>query len=222
MIMNNPLWWQEMWKAIWAHLQEPEADLTVFHVPAHKISTPPGKQEADALAKICTLANDLVAVDNADWLHQKCGHDSAQGGWSTAKKEVLELTFKGSNSGVSKGPSVSLHICQTPQAVRDRQTDHTGPLLLNRSTKYALVCVDTDSGLTQAFPCWWANHVATIKGLKKLSTIYGYPYKIVTGGSHISKDMIYKYGQKNMILNGGSTSPMIHKQWGCWEKEQCP
>lgn len=69
MIINNPLWWQEMWKAIWAHLQELEADLTVFHVPAHKISTPPGKQEADASAKICTLANDLVAVDNADWLH---------------------------------------------------------------------------------------------------------------------------------------------------------
>lgn len=47
-------------------LPEPEADLTVFHVPAHKISTPTGNQEADALTKICTLANDTVAVDTVD------------------------------------------------------------------------------------------------------------------------------------------------------------
>lgn len=43
---------------IWAHLQEPEADLAVFHVPAHKASTPLGNQEADVLAKIYTLATD--------------------------------------------------------------------------------------------------------------------------------------------------------------------
>lgn len=52
MIMNKPLWGQEMWKNIWAHLQEPETDLSVFHVPAHRVSTPPGNQEADVLAKI--------------------------------------------------------------------------------------------------------------------------------------------------------------------------
>lgn len=43
---------QDSWKDIWAHLQEPEVVLTVFHIPAHKALTPPGNQEADALAQI--------------------------------------------------------------------------------------------------------------------------------------------------------------------------
>lgn len=45
------------------YLQEPKADLVV---PAHKLSTPPGNQEAGALAKIHALATDL-SVNTADW-----------------------------------------------------------------------------------------------------------------------------------------------------------
>lgn len=54
---------EKMWKDIWTHLQEPKADLVV---PAPKLSTPPGNQEAGALAKIHTLATDL-SVNTADW-----------------------------------------------------------------------------------------------------------------------------------------------------------
>ena len=50
MVMNKPFWGQDMWKDIWVHLQEPEAVLTVFHLLAYKVLTPPGNQEADALA----------------------------------------------------------------------------------------------------------------------------------------------------------------------------
>ena len=50
MIMNKPLWGQDMWKDIWVHLQEPSAVLTVFHIPAHEALTAPGNQEADVLA----------------------------------------------------------------------------------------------------------------------------------------------------------------------------
>ena len=39
---------------------------------------------------------------------------------------------------------------------------------------YVLVCTDTVPGLTQAFPCHFANQDATIRGLEKLR----YPYQI--------------------------------------------
>lgn len=92
MIINKPLWGQEMWKNIWALLQEPEADLIVlvFHVPAHRVSPPPGNQEAQVLAKICTLATDLSA-DMADWLHQRSGHYSDSIAWHIFKEARLPL-----------------------------------------------------------------------------------------------------------------------------------
>lgn len=34
-IISEPLWGLEMWENIWVLLQEPEAVLTVFRVPAH-------------------------------------------------------------------------------------------------------------------------------------------------------------------------------------------
>lgn len=47
--MNKPLLRQEMWKDIWAYLQDPEANLAIFHGPADKVSIPPVNQEADVL-----------------------------------------------------------------------------------------------------------------------------------------------------------------------------
>lgn len=90
--MNKPLWVQEMWKNIWTRLQEPDANL-VFHVPAHKVPTASGNQEADALAKTHALVTDL-SVDTADWIHQKSGHQSIQVGWCIAKEEALEFQLK--------------------------------------------------------------------------------------------------------------------------------
>lgn len=52
--------------------QQHEADL-VFHVPAHKASSPPGNQETDALVKVHALATELSA-DTAVWVHRKSGH----------------------------------------------------------------------------------------------------------------------------------------------------
>ena len=43
------------------------------------------------------------------------------------------------------------------QLERDWQTDYLDPLSLGESSKYAWICVDTVSGLTQAFPCRFAN-----------------------------------------------------------------
>lgn len=53
--MNKPLWGQDMWKDVWVHLQKPEAVLTVFHIPAHKVLTPSDNQEPDVLAGVRAL-----------------------------------------------------------------------------------------------------------------------------------------------------------------------
>lgn len=42
---------QQMWKEIWAYLQESEASLFVFHAPAHKVPTTPDDHKVDASAK---------------------------------------------------------------------------------------------------------------------------------------------------------------------------
>ena len=52
MMMHKPLWGQDMCKDIRVHLQESEAVLIVFLISAHRALTPPGNQEADALAQI--------------------------------------------------------------------------------------------------------------------------------------------------------------------------
>lgn len=53
--------------------------------------------------------------------------------------------------------------------MRNWQIDGTDPFPLSQDSKYTLVCVDTVTGLTQAFHCHCANQAATIMGLRKLS-----------------------------------------------------
>ena len=77
---------------IWVCLQEPEAILPVFHVLARKALTPPGNQEADALAWVQSLATDPSA-DTADWMHGKSGHHRAWVGWHIAKDVGLPLKY---------------------------------------------------------------------------------------------------------------------------------
>lgn len=51
MTMNQPLWSQDIWKDIWVCLQETEVVFTICHIPTHKVLTPTGNQEANALAQ---------------------------------------------------------------------------------------------------------------------------------------------------------------------------
>lgn len=74
---------------IWAHLQEPEAVLTVFHVPT-QILTPPGNHRTDVLAQYKPLATDL-SVNTADW--EQSGHHCAQVGGHIAKDARLPLRY---------------------------------------------------------------------------------------------------------------------------------
>lgn len=50
------------------------------------------------------------------------------------------------------------------------QIDYIDPLCLRESSRYAFTCVDTVSGLTQAFHCCYTNQAANIRGLETLST----------------------------------------------------
>ena len=56
---------QAVWRDTWVCLQEPEAILILFRIPARKALTPPGNQEADAPAQTRALATDPL-VDTAD------------------------------------------------------------------------------------------------------------------------------------------------------------
>lgn len=53
-----------------------------------------------------------------------------------------------------------------------------GPLPISKSSKCALVCVDTLSGLTKAFSCHYAKKGASLIGLEKLSSLCEYLNKI--------------------------------------------
>lgn len=72
-------------KYIKRHLQEPEAILTVLcvcvcvggGVPVNKTLTPPGNQEANALAQVQAPSTIDPSVDMANWAHEQNGHHSA-------------------------------------------------------------------------------------------------------------------------------------------------
>lgn len=71
-------------KYIKRHLQEPEAILTVlcvcvggWCVPVNKTLTPPGNQEANALAQVQAPSTTDPSVDTANWVHEQNGHCSA-------------------------------------------------------------------------------------------------------------------------------------------------
>lgn len=91
------------------------------------------------------------------------------------------------------------------------------PFLLNEGSEYALACVDTAPGLTQAFPCPQANQDAIIRGLEKLSMVTLIELAAIDG--HISKLTIYKTGQKNTTSNRGAISFITHKEHGRWKGE---
>ena len=96
--------------------------------------------------------------------------------------------------------------------MRDWQIDYFGTLPPSEGFKYALICVDTASGLTQAFLCCPANQADTSRELEKLSTVYRYPCGI--DGDHRShfKGHDMQDWQKNMTLNDGFISLITCKQ----------
>lgn len=145
-------------------------------------------------------------------------------GWHTAKDAVLPLKYIGlinavmacpmcSKQGPRPQPKESRAVHWSSQLVRDWPVDYIGPLPLGEGSKYAWICVDTVSSLTQAFPCCCTNQAATIRGLEKLSTMYGYHYRISNdwGSRFKGHDM---QRAENMTLDGAFIPSVTYKQQG--------
>lgn len=66
-------------------------------------------------------------------------------------------------------------IYQNFKIVKDWQIDYKGPFPPNEVFKYVLICVDTMSGLTQAFSCYQATN---IRALGKQVPLYRHPHGI--------------------------------------------
>ena len=102
--------------------------------------------------------------------------------------------------------------------MRDWQIDYIGLPFLIEGSKCALLCVDSESGLTQAFSCHCGNQVATIRELEKLRIMYGYSHQIDSDGGHISKVMMCKTGKEHdfewsfHLLYGPQTVVLIERK----------
>lgn len=103
-------------------------------------------------------------------------------------------------------------IYQNFKIVKDWQIDYKGPFPPNEVFKYVLICVDTMSGLTQAFSCYQATNNRALGKLKYHCTDILMEQTVIR--PHILRVMACKTGQKNTTLNGGFLSAITHRHQG--------
>lgn len=144
--MSGPFWGHNVWRDICVCRQECKAVLIISCIPTHKVLTPTGSQEGDALA-----VDSLVR--EADLVHRKSGLCCIQVGWHTVKDARFPLKYSNVVNGV-----IACHVCskqrprqqpkesgaihQSSQLMKYRPTNYIGPLLPSECFRYVLVCVD--------------------------------------------------------------------------------
>lgn len=149
--------------------------ITVYHVSAHQVTTPPGNQQADESAQICLL-EEVPAKRVAGWLHRKTGHKGQRTLWAVAKDWGLLLRYATMVQVCQVCPSYSLQrpwaiprdtgqIARSNQPAQRRQMDSTGPLPLSDGCQHALTSADTATGLLQTYPSKRATQKTTMRGL---------------------------------------------------------
>uniref|UniRef100_A0A9L0SZA0 Ig-like domain-containing protein n=1 Tax=Equus caballus TaxID=9796 RepID=A0A9L0SZA0_HORSE len=69
-------------------------------------------------------------------------------------------------------------IAGNNQPAQCQKMDYTGPLPLSDGCQYGLTCVDTSTGLLQAYPSRRTTQKTTKRGLEHLSSVYGVPMDI--------------------------------------------
>jgi len=97
-------------------------------------------------------------------------------------------------------PETTAHLARGHSPLQWWQVDYTGPLPRSEGARYALSCIDTASGLIQAYPVLKANQGYTIKALTKLMAAYRTPQVIKSNqGTHFTGAMIQYWAEENNI-----------------------
>lgn len=97
-------------------------------------------------------------------------------------------------------PETTAHLSRGHHSLQRWQVNYTGPLPLSERVRYALTCIDTESGLTQAYPVPKANQTHTIKALTKLMAAYRTPQVIKSDqDSHSIGTTVWKWSKENNI-----------------------
>ena len=75
-------------------------------------------------------------------------------------------------------PKTTTHLARGRSPLQQWQVDYTGPLPQSEGARYAMTCIDTTSGLMQAYSVPRAKQAYIIKALTKLMSAYGTPQVI--------------------------------------------
>ena len=172
-----------MWLDIWNTVKH--RTVHVYHVSGHQPLQSPGNDEADTLARVRWIENSS-SENIAHWLHQKLWHAGQKTMWAAAKAWGLPIQLSDAVracqdcNACSKMrprllPETTAHLARGHNPLQRWQVDYIRPLTRSEGARYALTCVDTASGLLQAYPVPKANQAYTIKALTKLMSAYGTP-----------------------------------------------
>ena len=97
-------------------------------------------------------------------------------------------------------PETTAHLARGHNPLQRWQVDYIRPLPRSEGARYALTCVDTASGLLQAYPVPKANQAYTIKALTKLMSAYRTPQVVESDqGTHFTGAMIQRWAEENNI-----------------------
>ena len=97
-------------------------------------------------------------------------------------------------------PITTAHLARGHSPLKQWQVDYTGPISQSEGARYALTCIDTTSGLMQAYSVPRAKQAYIIKALTKLMSAYGTPQVIESDQrTHFTGTVIQCWAEENNI-----------------------
>ena len=196
-----------MWLDIWNTAKH--RTVRVYHVSGHQPLQSLGN-EVNTLAQVRWIENSS-SENIARWLHQKLWHAGQKTMWAAAKAWVLPIQLSDvvqacqgcdacSKMRPRSLPETTAHLARGHNRLQRWQVTYIGSLPRSEGAKYALICVDTASGLLQAYPVPKGNQAYTIKALAKLMSAYGTPQVIESDqGTRFTGAMIQCWAEENNI-----------------------
>jgi len=177
----RPIWGREMWLDIWNVVKH--RTVCVYHICGHQPLQSLGNDEADTLPRVWWIENS-PSENIAHWLHQKLQHAGQKRMWAAAKAWGLPIQLSDiaqacqdcdtcSKMRLRSLPKTTAHLSRGHNPPQWWQVDYIGPLPRSEGSRCALSCINTASGLMQAYPVPRANQTHTIKAFTKLMATYG-------------------------------------------------